>query len=39
MFRRDVLPYARGLLPIIIGHILDTSSVKKQEVAVKTLGA
>jgi hypothetical protein len=32
------LPYARRLLPIIIGHILDTSSVKKQEIAVKTLG-
>jgi hypothetical protein len=38
MFRQDILPYARRLLPIIIGHILDTSSVKKQEIAVKTLG-
>lgn len=38
MFRQDVLPYCRRLLPIIIGHILDTSSVKKQEIAVKTLG-
>ena len=38
MFRQDVLPYAGLLLPVIIGHILDTASVKKQEIAVKTLG-
>ena len=38
MFRQDVLPYSGKLLPIIIGHILDTSSAKKQEIAVKTLG-
>jgi hypothetical protein len=38
MFRQDVLPYVGRLLPIIIGHILDASNVKKQEIAVKTLG-
>lgn len=38
MFREDVLPYADRLLPVIIGHILDSSSGRKQEIAVKTLG-
>lgn len=39
VLRQDLLPYAEGdLLPLIISNMLDPSSYRKQEVAVKTLG-
>lgn len=38
VLQNDILPYMDRLLPIIITHMLDSSSYRKQEVAVKTLG-
>ena len=38
VLKREMLPYADQLLPIIIANMLDSTSYKKQEVAVRTLG-
>jgi FKBP12-rapamycin complex-associated protein len=38
VLQNDILPYMDSLLPIVITHMLDSSSYRKQEVAVKTLG-
>jgi phosphatidylinositol kinase/protein kinase (PI-3 family) len=34
----DLLPYADTLLPVVITNMFDLSSIRKQEVAVRTLG-
>jgi len=38
VMRLDILPFMHQLLPIIIHNMHDKSSIKKQEMAVKTLG-
>ena len=38
VLQNDILPYVDNLLPIVITNMLDASSYRKQEVAVKTLG-
>jgi hypothetical protein len=38
VLQSDFLPYVDNLLPIIITNMLDSSSYRKQEVAIKTLG-
>lgn len=38
VLQQELTPYADTLLPVIIGNMFDSSSLKKQEVAVRTLG-
>lgn len=38
VMREEILPFANQLLPIIIANMHDNTSVRKQEISVKTLG-
>jgi FKBP12-rapamycin complex-associated protein len=38
VMREEILPFANQLLPIIIDNMHDNTSVRKQEISVKTLG-
>ncbi|RYH28611.1 DUF3385 domain-containing protein [archaeon] len=38
VLQQELTPYAETLLPVIITNMFDASSLKKQEVAVRTLG-